>query len=312
MDHQEELCQHQASNIVRGGIVQTVPNPQSLVTTRRDTVEGFRWQAQEKGRRANEFHAIADHFSRFANRINSVADIEADQRLYQFALGACALSAKGSRQLGPALCSQIISATIELPRLKEPEYLAELERRYLLTCGDALGGSMRNVIGQRAQNELSDHICSYLERAQIRWHADRNGNGKITSIMWEARTLIFDRKPKFINKNIDFILLNSGRFDPSVLEQPRSILACGELKGGIDPAGADEHWKTARSALERVRQAFAERKCAAPALFFVGAAIEQSMADEIYGQLQDGSLAAAANLHNKMQVNELTQVLVGL
>jgi hypothetical protein len=30
----------------------------------------------------------------------------------------------------------------------------------------------------------------------------------------------------------------------------------GELKGGIDPAGADEHWKTARTALQRIDDAF--------------------------------------------------------
>ena len=30
----------------------------------------------------------------------------------------------------------------------------------------------------------------------------------------------------------------------------------GELKGGIDPAGADEHWKTGNSALVRIRKAF--------------------------------------------------------
>ena len=36
-----------------------------------------------------------------------------------------------------------------------------------------------------------------------------------------------------------------------------SYMALGELKGGIDPAGADEHWKTARTALSRIHEAFA-------------------------------------------------------
>jgi len=30
----------------------------------------------------------------------------------------------------------------------------------------------------------------------------------------------------------------------------------GELKGGIDPAGADEHWKTANKALDKMRKPF--------------------------------------------------------
>ncbi|HAJ78349.1 MAG TPA: hypothetical protein DCO75_01135, partial [Fibrobacteres bacterium] len=33
-----------------------------------------------------------------------------------------------------------------------------------------------------------------------------------------------------------------------------------ELKGGIDPAGADEHWKTAKTAIDRIVSAFKKRK----------------------------------------------------
>ena len=150
-----------------GVVVQTVGDAQSLVTTRHDVVAGFRWQAEEKARRANEFHAIALHFCASAGRIQSVANIVADDRLYQFALGACALSAKGARQLGRDVCRQIIEATIDLQRLSDAAYVAELERRYLLTCGDALGGSMRNAIGQRAQNKLSDFVCNYLADGRI-------------------------------------------------------------------------------------------------------------------------------------------------
>ncbi|MFN3457897.1 MAG: AvaI/BsoBI family type II restriction endonuclease [Novosphingobium sp.] len=292
--------------------MQTVGNAQSLVTTRNDIVAGFRWQAEEKARRANEFHAIALHFCASAGRIQSVANITGDARLYQFALGACALSAKGARQLGAEVCRQIIEATIDLQRLTDAAYVAELERRYLLTCGDALGGSMRNAIGQRAQNKLSDFVCQYLAEGQIQARVTRNAGGKITEISWGNRTLAFDRKPRFINKNIDFILMDAPRFAAATLEQPQRLLAFGELKGGIDPAGADEHWKTARAALDRVRQAYGDRQLAAPSLFFVGAAIEQSMAVEIFAQLTSNALTAAANLHHQGQLAELTQILTDL
>ncbi|MFN4221127.1 MULTISPECIES: AvaI/BsoBI family type II restriction endonuclease [Novosphingobium] len=292
--------------------MQTVEDAQSLVTTRNDIVAGFRWQEEEKARRANEFHAIALHFCASAGRIQSVATIIGDARLYQFALGACALSAKGARQLGAEVCRQIIEATIDLQRLTDAAYVAELERRYLLTCGDALGGSMRNAIGQRAQNKLSDFVCQYLAEGQIQARVTRNAGGKITEISWANRTLAFDRKPRFINKNIDFILMDAPRFAAATLEQPQRLIAFGELKGGIDPAGADEHWKTARAALDRVRQAYADRQLAAPSLFFVGAAIEQSMAVEIFAQLTNNALTAAANLHHQGQLAELTQILTDL
>jgi len=59
------------------------------------------------------------------------------------------------------------------------------------------------------------------------------------------------------------------------------------LKGGVDPASADEHWKTAYSALERVRSGFKKLKLE-PKTFSIGAATENSMAVKIYKQLQQG------------------------
>lgn len=93
------------------------------------------------------------------------------------------------------------------------------------------------------------------------------------------------------------------------MEAPESYLACGELKGGIDPAGADEHWKTATRALDRIRESFQTRS---PALFFVGAAIETTMAKEIFAQLSDGSLSYAANLTAPEQLADLADWLVRL
>ncbi|MFQ7503728.1 MULTISPECIES: AvaI/BsoBI family type II restriction endonuclease [Alistipes] len=67
----------------------------------------------------------------------------------------------------------------------------------------------------------------------------------------------------------------------------------GELKGGIDPAGADEHWQTGNSALVRIRKAFEDYQVKTS---FIAAAIEKKMATEIYNQLSEGILSNAANL----------------
>src|SRR5215210_5013030 len=88
-------------------------------------------------------------------------------------------------------------------------------------------------------------------------------------------------------------------------------VALGELKGGIDPAGADEHWKTARTALLRIREAFSSHGLA-PASFFVGAAIVKGMAEEIWTQLENGALTNAANLTDANQVASLCRWLVNL
>lgn len=97
--------------------------------------------------------------------------------------------------------------------------------------------------------------------------------------------------------------------EESLLADKNNYIACGELKGGIDPAGADEHWKTANSALGRIRAAFGRN---VPTLFFIGAAIESSMAKEIFGQLRSGKLTHAANLNEEKQVDDLVGWLSSL
>jgi hypothetical protein len=84
-------------------------------------------------------------------------------------------------------------------------------------------------------------------------------------------------------------------------------LSIGELKGGIDPAGADEHWKTANTALSRVRNVFNKLP-----LMFIGAAIESAMSIEIFTQYQSGDLANCANLTSDEQLASLCEWLVGI
>lgn len=95
----------------------------------------------------------------------------------------------------------------------------------------------------------------------------------------------------------------------SAHHKPEKYLALGELKGGIDPAGADEHWKTANSALGRIRKAFSDQNCH-PKTFFIGAAIEKAMAQEIYQQLNNHTLSNGANLTNDDQVVALSDWLI--
>lgn len=84
-----------------------------------------------------------------------------------------------------------------------------------------------------------------------------------------------------------------------------------ELKNEINPAGADEHWKTARTALERIRIAFSKRGLN-PHIFFVGAAIEQKMSSEIWRMLKKGTLENAANLTDDAQIASLSRWLCSL
>ena len=105
--------------------------------------------------------------------------------------------------------------------------------------------------------------------------------------------------------------LSIKELEESKYKLPKSYLALGELKGGIDPAGADEHWKTAGTALQRINKAFLKAEHS-PKTFFIGAAVEKKMAEEIWSNLEDGSLSNAANLNDDDQIASISRWLCNL
>src|SRR5262245_16073580 len=117
----------------------------------------------------------------------------------------------------------------------------------------------------------------------------------------------------FFRNNVDLSLFkcNAKDLTRETIHTPSSYLALGELKGGIDPAGADEHWKTARTALNRIHEAFLKHKLR-PHTFIIGAAIETKMATEIWEMLQIGILENAANLTNEDQLASISRWLCSL
>jgi len=130
--------------------------------------------------------------------------------------------------------------------------------------------------------------------------------------------LIYNLTVPVVKKNVDLCLFNAG---PEEIVFGKNRTSChykynlyislGELKSGIDPAGADEHWKTANTALERIRNAFLTKQLH-PKTFFIGAAIAKSMAEEIYGQLSNGVLNNAANLTDEDQLISIADWLIHL
>jgi len=200
------------------------------------------------------------------------------------------------------------------------QYIEELIYRYLLTLGDALGGRMRNLVGAIANEKLTRNIISQLQVLKLNfeyynkltksWHSsDKYSIDQlvdIRSIKWslksgEKRQIIYNLTVPIVKKNIDLVILNlhtdelTGTGFKKIISEPTNYEVLGELKGGIDPAGADEHWKTANTALSRVRDNFKKHKIDIP-LVFIGAAIETSMSKEIFSQYSKGLIKNCANL----------------
>lgn len=184
---------------------------------------------------------------------------------------------------------------------------------------------MRNIVGAIASEKFSRFIASQLQISQIDFTYMKKGEPfkdgscysiddaeSIKAFKWPSikgpRLLIYNTTVPIVKKNIDIVLLetDTNGLPPSCPFE--KYLAIGELKGGIDPAGADEHWKTANTALERVRTAFNNKL----PLFFIGAAIEISMANEIFNQYSKGMLSNCANLTDDSQLAALCEWLVQL
>lgn len=221
----------------------------------------------------------------------------------------------------------------------------EIVSRYLLTAGATFDGQMRNWTGANAQDKVVAALLAALDQRGIRPQAEEEpkdtgvqvdisagddadaelevakSETKRSKFHWPGRLLLFNIKPKLVwgtgiidLNNIDMVLLNTNPpiSEADLKQKPDRYLACGELKGGIDPAGADEHWKTARTALDRIHKSFTDATVQPPALFFIGAVIVTKMADEINERLIDGTLSYAANLTNGAQLEAFTDWLTSL
>lgn len=288
----------------------------NLITSHRATVEGFLSQALAKNAKAAPFIEAAHKFWMALQSVKDVNTLDTllDNPKYRNGLvTAAGFSQKAVGHLTKQELDEAIKRVfLSLSENTGEAFREEILYRYLLTLGDALGGQMRNFIGADAGLKFTRAILDALPSDESLRDISENKKGKIQRIAWEGRLLLFDIKPKLIGNNVDAILLDTTKVALSdTLATPQCYLACGELKGGIDPAGADEHWKTARSALHRIRDAF-QKYGHKPALFFVGAAIESRMAEQIFADLGSGELTYAANLTSPEQVVDLARWLVAL
>ncbi|MEW6587477.1 MAG: AvaI/BsoBI family type II restriction endonuclease, partial [Nitrospirota bacterium] len=301
---------------------------EDLETTYEATRAGFVALALEKNHRATPFIAEARALQEAASHAKRPVELLKIKGIESGLLTAAGLSDKAITHLQSKDKSAAIQELIK--NFLEPageKFVEELVFRFLLIRGDTLGGSMRNIGGVLAQRKLTRAILSTLKIAGIpfywqdaksrKWY--ENGDNleietSLRGLYWQVnsrdRVLLYNLTVPLVENNVDLCLFAA---TPKSLDEtdPKSYIALGELKGGIDPAGADEHWKTARTALERIRRSFAGVHHT-PETFFIGAAIEKKMAAEIWEELKKGILNNAANLNEDNQVASISHWLCNL
>ncbi len=304
----------------------------NLVTTYEARRTGFISLALERNGRSTPIVEEARTLKAMASQATNPKELLDFPDLQHALLTAAGISDKAAKHLLPEDRVEAIQGLID--NFLEPAgtaFIEELVYRFLLTRGDSLGGTLRNVAGILAQRKftratiaaitLSGKSYTWQDSRTKRWIPMTNDDAGIESslrgLSWATseaqRTIIFNLKVPLIGNNVDICVFNCSpdQLGPKIYGNATRYIALGELKGGIDPAGADEHWKTARTALGRVRDGFANHNTNPPT-FFVGAAIEKNMSKEIWSQLGNGSLTNAANLIQPDQVASLCAWLVSL
>jgi hypothetical protein len=293
---------------------------------------GFISLALERNRRATPFVDEARKLRSVANTANSPTDLLKMKDIRGALLTAAGISDKASGYLEEEDKTEAIAGLIST--FLDPagtDFVEELVYRFLLTRGDTLGGSMRNVGGALAQRKLTRSLISCLNLAGTKyWWTDKRKKTwnqsqssvddadieiGLVGLAWEnsngRRMLIYNLNVPIVKNNIDICLFNADYsvYGADTVSKPALYLALGELKGGIDPAGADEHWKTARTALDRIHRSFQDLT---PATFFISAAIEKKMASEIWELLENTIITNAANLTNEDHVSAISRWLCEL
>lgn len=212
-----------------------VKNAKDLQTTQSDICQGFSAQALQKIDKAAPYIKSAFTLKDAINKAKSLDDLLKDEKIYEELSSACGFSDKAKSQLTH---QELVFATKRvLKKINDNtknNFNDEVVFRYLLTKGDSLGGSMRNLTGANAGVKLVNLILNNLKKKKISPKIFKSKTGKIQQLSWNNRILLFDIKPSRIGKNIDLILLKSNNKSDanSLLLKDDNYLACGELKGG--------------------------------------------------------------------------------
>lgn len=306
-----------------------------LLTSREETRAGFIAMALEKNLIGSPYVAEARALHVLASNVGNPRNLLDSRDLRKGLLAASGLSDKALKFLTEENKTAAILGLVET--FLEPagkDFPDELVYRFLLTKGEALGGVARNLAGWLGDRKFLRTLISVLsltglkyswqDRESRAWILEPTGEAgiekRIKALHWRKgnrdRILVMNVKVPLIEKNVDLVVMDAKPgdltgHDRSLFLQNNRFVALGELKGGIDPAGSDEHWKTANGALNRVRSRF-QSQGHNPPTFFIGAAIERSMAGEIVQQINSRVLTRAANLTNDTQLTSVCEWLMNL
>ena len=177
---------------------------QDLVTEQSDTVKGFLEQSLHKITQAEPYVKRAILFSQALKSTKTDKDIFELTEYWDELVAACGYSDKSKSYFTRTdLKNSIQAVLINLLKVNPNGFKDELVYRYLITKGDTVGGIMRNLGGALAGRKVIQKISEALINKNITPALRHSKKNKVQGLSWNNRILLFDIKPKLINKNID-------------------------------------------------------------------------------------------------------------
>jgi hypothetical protein len=229
--------------------------------------------------------------------------------------------------------AQYFNSTVSARVIGNPSLVTN--RRHIETVfsnlGESIGGSWRNEVGRLAYAEVIGGFLRYLhDKGHLSTVSyDLKGPLVIEEDAEEefiAKDYLLTDGPDFpaqlaeietnrvvyktialrnnhellLNRQIEWIDLEGASYkigpDLSAFSTSDVLTWAGELKGGADPAGSDEHWKTATRAFDRILDAVEKTGRPKPKLSFVATILVDRVAREAAMWIQQGKLTSVYNL----------------
>ena len=214
---------------------------EDLITTHEETRAGFLAIALEKNMVGDPYVKQALAFKAMVSHTKGPDDFLMMPSIRPFLLTAAGLSEKSLQHLNNEDHTLVIKELID--KFLKPAgsaYIDETIYRFLLTKGDAVGGTMRNRIGAMGQEKLVRCILSCMNvrgityewvdgnNSTFKWLAKRNDDTGVEKTLkalhWTnshgSRVLGFNMTNSIVKKNIDICLYNA---DKTYYEQGKSL-----------------------------------------------------------------------------------------
>lgn len=199
--------------------IQHLSGRADLITDPKEIRSGFVALALERNRQATPFVEKARALKVLSMKARTPRDLLKIDGIQSALLTASGYSNKAIRHTDEISKREALQGLIDT--FLEPagsDFIEELVYRFLLTSGDSLGGSMRNIAGKLAERKLTRSIISalsitqtdfqWLDNISKTWIAANNDEADIElnlkALSWENnsgnRTLIYNRTIPLVKK----------------------------------------------------------------------------------------------------------------